>query len=112
MRPLCPFCRAPLEARWTWWGVLKAVLCFPCGLWCCPAPKNMHCAKCNLNVSHQEPCPPARVFFQVVESDGGVPRQVQNYKYYQDYYTKPAGGRNSVRHGSTETASTNLASNV
>ncbi|CAJ0573126.1 unnamed protein product, partial [Mesorhabditis spiculigera] len=47
----CPDCRTRSVAwRFTWRGIFYAILCFPCGLFCCFRRRERHCTKCDCDV--------------------------------------------------------------
>ncbi|VDP33756.1 unnamed protein product [Heligmosomoides polygyrus] len=47
----CPDCQSR-TVRWrnTLTGVLWAVLCFPCGIYCCLKRRQQHCSQCDCDV--------------------------------------------------------------
>ncbi|VDL64116.1 unnamed protein product [Nippostrongylus brasiliensis] len=48
----CPDCRvATVQWRNTLSGLLYAVLCFPCGIYCCLQRRQLHCTRCDCDVS-------------------------------------------------------------
>uniref|UniRef100_A0A915CYT5 Membrane protein BRI3 n=1 Tax=Ditylenchus dipsaci TaxID=166011 RepID=A0A915CYT5_9BILA len=63
----CPVCHKPLKEKFTWRGILWAIFCFPCGMFCCFRRRTLRCKTCD---------------FEVIISDGSIPRVARAYKSY------------------------------
>ncbi|KAJ1373128.1 hypothetical protein KIN20_038460 [Parelaphostrongylus tenuis] len=47
----CPNCHSrTLTWRNTFTGILYAIFCFPCGIYCCLKKRQQHCSKCDCDV--------------------------------------------------------------
>uniref|UniRef100_A0A914HDR7 Membrane protein BRI3 n=1 Tax=Globodera rostochiensis TaxID=31243 RepID=A0A914HDR7_GLORO len=65
----CPACRRALRRRYTLRGLLWAMLCFPCGMFCCMRRQRRRCSACNSDV---------------VISDGGVPTVAHGFQSFAE----------------------------
>ncbi|KAK5985498.1 hypothetical protein GCK32_009901 [Trichostrongylus colubriformis] len=49
--PSCPDCRSQtVKWRNTLSGILWAIFCFPCGIYCCLKRRQQHCTKCDCDI--------------------------------------------------------------
>ncbi|CAJ0948131.1 unnamed protein product, partial [Mesorhabditis belari] len=47
----CPDCNThSVSHRFTWKGLLYAILCFPCGIYFCFRRRERHCSKCHCEI--------------------------------------------------------------
>ncbi|CAD6195673.1 unnamed protein product [Caenorhabditis auriculariae] len=48
---ICPSCGKPqLKRRFDWRAILYAILCFPCGIYCCLRRRSRYCRGCHCDV--------------------------------------------------------------
>uniref|UniRef100_A0AC35FUD6 Membrane protein BRI3 n=1 Tax=Panagrolaimus sp. PS1159 TaxID=55785 RepID=A0AC35FUD6_9BILA len=66
----CPVCKTQLVEKFTWKGILMAILCFPCGIFCCMRRRKLRCQHCDHEV-------------YIVEDT--VPKVVKSFKYYTNF---------------------------
>ncbi|KAF8361593.1 hypothetical protein PRIPAC_88516 [Pristionchus pacificus] len=81
---LCPDCAASVSRRYTWKGVLSAVLCFPCGIYCClKTYARYQCSRCGCDIIGTTFPERARLMqhgyhFKAFQSTGYTPRPHRN----------------------------------
>ncbi|GMR35961.1 hypothetical protein PMAYCL1PPCAC_06156 [Pristionchus mayeri] len=81
---LCPDCAAAVSRRYTWRGVLSAVFCFPCGIYCClKTYARYQCSRCGCDIIGTTLPERARLMqhgyrFKAFESTGYTPRAHRN----------------------------------
>ncbi|KAI1713780.1 brain protein I3 [Ditylenchus destructor] len=66
----CPVCKQQVEEKFTWRGILWAIFCFPCGMFCCFRRTRLRCPHCG---------------FELIVSNGGVPSVARAYKSYGQF---------------------------
>uniref|UniRef100_A0AC34RRD0 Membrane protein BRI3 n=1 Tax=Panagrolaimus sp. JU765 TaxID=591449 RepID=A0AC34RRD0_9BILA len=69
-RHICPVCKNPLKEKFDWKGILFAILCFPCGIFCCIRRRRLRCKQCE---------------HEVYIADGSIPTIVSAYKEFGNF---------------------------
>ncbi|VDN01962.1 unnamed protein product [Thelazia callipaeda] len=53
--PLCPICKVySVKKRFTWSGIIYAVICFPCGIYCCMNARVWFCPLCANEIDYSD----------------------------------------------------------
>uniref|UniRef100_A0AC34F7P9 Membrane protein BRI3 n=1 Tax=Panagrolaimus sp. ES5 TaxID=591445 RepID=A0AC34F7P9_9BILA len=66
----CPVCKTQLVEKFTWRGILLAILCFPCGILCCLRKRKLRCQSCD---------------HEVYIVNGSVPKVVKSFGQYTNF---------------------------